>query len=61
VLFFICLLQTSVMYRDLKPKNILIDAEGHVVLTDFGLCKKILLHETVIHSSTCLTSCQGYM
>ena len=26
--------------RDLKPENILLDAAGHVVLTDFGLCKE---------------------
>ena len=28
------------MNRDLKPENILIDCMGHVVLTDFGLCKE---------------------
>ena len=26
--------------RDLKPENILFDSHGHVVLTDFGLCKE---------------------
>ena len=29
--------ETGVLHRDLKPGNIMLDARGHVLLTDFGL------------------------
>jgi serine/threonine protein kinase len=35
-----CLHEHSFIYRDLKPENVLTDADGHVRLTDFGLSKE---------------------
>ena len=38
--------QNGIIYRDIKLENILLDGDGHIILTDFGLSREFRPEET---------------